>query len=127
MEDLKSLLGKKSKEGNSMRKEAKLSAIKALRDFASEMMGDDIKGKLTKVTVAAKDQEGLKKGLEKAKEMLPETSSEEESEMESAEEEMAEGPEHEAMEMSSMEECETPEEIDALIKKLEEKKLKMTK
>lgn len=126
MEDLKSLLGKKSKEENPMKKEAKLNAIKALREFASGMMGDDIKGKLSKVTVAAKNPEDLKKGLEKAQEMLPESSSEE-SEMESSEEEMAEGPEHEAMEMTSMEECETPEEIDALIKKLEEKKLQLMK
>jgi ribosome-binding protein aMBF1 (putative translation factor) len=71
---MKKMLGKKDKDANSMKKEAKLSAIQEMRDMASEMMGEGIKKKMDMpkkaVTVAADTDEELKKGLEKAEEIL---------------------------------------------------------
>jgi hypothetical protein len=46
-----------------------MAALKELHGIASQMMGDDF-SELQKVTVAAKDKKGLKKGLEKAKELI---------------------------------------------------------
>lgn len=72
--DMKKMLGKKDKDTNPMKKEAKLSAIQEMRDMASEMMGEGIKKKMDMpkkaVTVAADDEEGLKKGLETAEDIL---------------------------------------------------------
>jgi hypothetical protein len=110
-----------------IKKEAKLSVLKNMKKMATEMMGNGLKDgmdkKMAKVTVAASNPADLKKGLEKAQEIVekdPAKELEEEvmeaSEEESPEEEMAEGEE------KSIEDCETPEEIDALIAKLEEKK-----
>lgn len=84
MKDMKEMMSKKSKEKDPMQKEAKLSALSKLRKEMSSLMQDDLGGKMSKVVVAAKDKEGLKKGLDKAEEML------EEPEMERAEEEMGE-------------------------------------
>jgi len=53
----------------SNKKKGKMSALSELRDMASSMMGGDM-DELKKVTVAAKDKKGLKKGLEKAKQIL---------------------------------------------------------
>lgn len=50
-------------------KKAKMSAVKDLSSIAKEAMSDGMKG-LKKVTVASNDEEGLKSGLEKAKELL---------------------------------------------------------
>lgn len=58
-----------------MKSEAKMSMLKDLRKMANSMMGDDLKGKMDsmkKVTVAAKDKEGLEKGLDKAKDIVSE-------------------------------------------------------
>jgi len=81
--------------------------------MAGDMMADDMKS-MKKVTVAAPDQEGLEAGLEKAKDVV-----EEMPEMED------ESPEDEMMEV--VESCETPEDIDKLIAKLNEKKLELAK
>ena len=115
MKDLKDMLGKPDKEQDSMKKESKLKALKALRKMASDMESEDIKG-IRKVTVAAPDKEGLEKGLEKAKEIV-------ENPMEMAEE-MSEDSEMEEMEESA-EETDDLSEIEEAIKKLEEKKAKL--
>lgn len=66
MEDMK-----KKKDDGPMKKDAKLSALKGLRDTMSEMMKGDLGGKMkNKVTVAAPSKEGLSEGLDKAKELL---------------------------------------------------------
>lgn len=70
MKDLKATLGKKDKEADPMEKEAKLSALKGLRDEMTQMMGDGLKDKLNKVTVAAPNKEDLAAGLDKAKEIV---------------------------------------------------------
>lgn len=112
MKDLKELLGAKKKI-DPIEKEAKLNAVKGMRKMAGDMMADDMKS-MKKVTVAAPDQEGLEMGLEKAKDVV-----EEMPEMED------ESPEDEMMEV--VEACETPEDIDKLIAKLNEKKLELAK
>lgn len=112
MKDLKELLGAKKKI-DPIEKEAKLNAVKGMRKMAGDMMADDMKS-MKKVTVAAPDQEGLEAGLEKAKDVV-----EEMPEMED------ESPEDEMMEV--VESCETPEDIDKLIAKLNEKKLELAK
>ena len=55
--------GKKMSDAEMM---AKKNVLSSLRDQAAEAMGD----KLKKVTVAAPSEEGLKKGLDKAKEIV---------------------------------------------------------
>ena len=112
MKDLKELLGAKKKI-DPIEKEAKLAAVKGMRKMAGDMMADDMKS-MKKVTVAAPDQEGLEMGLEKAQDVV-----EEMPEMED------ESPEDEMMEV--VESCETPEDIDKLIAKLNEKKLELAK
>lgn len=124
--DMKELLGKKSKEADPLKKEAKLKALKELRAMATGMGGNDVKAGLEKVTVAAPDKDSLKMGLDKAKEVVDKSPTADfahsESD-ESPEAEASETPEEESSEMESMvDECESPEEIDALVKKLEEKK-----
>ena len=49
---------------------AKLSALKDIRKQLSDVMSGDLGDKMQKVTVAAKDKEGLKAGLEKAEELM---------------------------------------------------------
>lgn len=50
--------------------EAKMDVLKELLKLASGHAGQDIVGKLKKVTVAAPDDKGLKEGLKKAGEMM---------------------------------------------------------
>jgi hypothetical protein len=59
---------KDSKKPSSKMK-GKMAALKGLHKMASDMMGDDMKS-MKKVSVVAKDKKGLKKGLEKAEELL---------------------------------------------------------
>jgi hypothetical protein len=127
--EMKKMLDKKSKENDNSaeKKDAKLSALKGLRQMASEMMGEDLKsGNLKKVTVAAKDSQGLEKGLEKAKELVPQMDQmkEESAEEENSEEE-SEDADQEIEDAAAQ--CESPEEIDALIAKLQDKKREMMK
>lgn len=116
MNDLKKLMEMKGKKKlDPMAKKAKLGVLGELKKYASDMMTNDVKG-LKKVTVAAPDEEGLEEGMDKAKELL---GSEEE--------------EDEAVEGESLPESEelapklpdSPEEIEAMIKLLEEKKAKL--
>lgn len=105
IDELKKALGPK-KAINPMEKEAKLDALKAMKKAAGGVIADEFKN-MQKVTVAAPDAEGLKMGLEKAEDVVEQTQ-----EMDSEE-----------GEDSEMELPETPEEIDALMQKLMEKKL----
>lgn len=115
---------------------AKLSALKELKKMASGMMGDELgKGLSKKVVVEADDNQGLSKGLQKAKELLdmkkgmkseaelPEMESEEESEGMGDYSQESESMDEEESEM--MAECESPEEIDEMVKMLIEKKKKL--
>jgi len=75
MKDMKE--EKMMKKGKSSKKEGKMCALKELRDMMTGMMGSDL-ADLKKVTVAAKDEEGLKAGLKKAKQLLDEEEDESE-------------------------------------------------
>jgi cbb3-type cytochrome oxidase cytochrome c subunit len=94
-------------------KNAKMSVLENLSNDMSGMLSDDVKG-LKKVTVASKDAEGLKEGLDKAEELL--SGSEDESEEES---------EEEGQEMSS--DSMGIDELDAKIAELEALKAKKMK
>lgn len=124
--NLKDMLGSK-KVINPAKKDAKMEMLKELRKAASEMMSDGIKGKLNKVTVAAKDAEGLEKGLDKAKELV----SEEESKVEGLEEALGADLDNDNEEGESLEHKEavlgemSPEEIEAKIAELMELKNKL--
>lgn len=69
MDKMDKLKKKKSKEMSPTEKDAKMSVVESLRDMASKAMGDKLQG-LKKVTVASDSKEGLKKGLEKAEDLL---------------------------------------------------------
>lgn len=60
---------KKDEKKPSSKMKGKMAALKGLHKMASDMMGADMKG-MKKVSVMAKDKKGLKKGLEKAEDML---------------------------------------------------------
>lgn len=60
---------KEEKKKVSSKAKGKMSALKSLHKMASDMMGADMAG-MKKVSVMAKDKKGLKKGLEKAEEIV---------------------------------------------------------
>lgn len=71
MADMKKLMGGDPGPGDDMKKHAKLKVLKHLKDMASSMMSDDIKGGMAKkVTVASDSTSGLKHGLDKAKSVV---------------------------------------------------------
>lgn len=117
-----------------MKKEAKLTALKGLRKTASEMMGSGIKDAVEPkktVTVAADNTEDLKKGLDKAKEIVPDFNkfmeeSEDEDGMDTVSEEEAETVEDEAEESPEYQ-MEEEHELRERIKELEAKLAKMSK
>lgn len=79
-EKFKELLMKKAKEGKTISPEQakeKMSVLDELSGMMGGEMADKLKG-MKKVSVIAKDEEGLKKGLDKAEEVLED--SEEDSE-----------------------------------------------
>lgn len=114
MEDMKKMLDKKKKEGDPLKKQAKLSALKNLRSAMSGMMQGDLGDKMNKVTVAAPDKESLEAGLDKAKDVLDDMPSED-SDME-----MEESPS-----MESEEPAMSEQEIDQMMQKLMEMKKKL--
>ena len=66
------MMEKKKESGGEMsdnEKKAKFDAVKSMRDWASGLMGDKLKG-LKKVEVASNSPEGLSAGLDKAKEII---------------------------------------------------------
>jgi len=103
MEEFMKLLSKKAKEqgGPKMDRhmEAKAAMAKELSDVLSEDLAEGIKG-VKKVTVASDSEEGLEKGLEKAKQVLEakEDMDEESEEMEDESEEMEDESETEDVE-----------------------------
>jgi hypothetical protein len=122
-EKLMKKLKQKGEDGklSEVEKHAKMNVVNALRDQASSMMGDHLKG-LQKVTVASDKPEGLDLGLQKAREMLAEKYPHEsngevspeyhysgEEDEGTPEEEASESPEEEAMEEHGEHE-ESPEE-----------------
>lgn len=143
MHKFEKLMEKKMKDKKSHLDEneskAKMSVLQDLKHDMGEMMKDRLHGGLKKVTVASDSPEGIKKGLDKAKQLVGEMSPAEaeheapehegESEEEMAEHEAAESPEMEEKEQEGEEGEEemSEEEIDAKIKKLMAMKEKMKK
>lgn len=140
MHKFEKLLEKKMKDKKSHLDEnsskAKMSVLSNLKDDMAEMMKDRLHDGLKKVTVASDSPEGIKAGLDKAKQIVGEMSpAKAEKEAHEAEEGEEEGAEHEAAESPEMEEKEhegdeeemSEEELDAKIKKLMAKKAKMEK
>lgn len=131
MKDLEKLLGKKKKDSDAdpAKKEAKMGVLKDLRGLASGMMKDGMKA-----TVMAKDKQGLEAGLEKAKDivakperenpMLEEMEEETHRDLDNDSEE-GESEEHKAKVLGIADDC-SPEELDEMIKALEEKKREKT-
>jgi hypothetical protein len=119
--------GKKDKkEMNPAEKKAKLKALGAANGMASDMLKDHLQG-LKKVTVASDSKEGLKEGLKKAEDIVGKKSDSpfDNSEDDSAEHEDAESGSEEEYEDASddiLAQCDTEDEINDLIAKLEEKK-----
>lgn len=94
MKNFEKMLQKRKghKEMSDTEMEAKKSVIEHMRDMAAGMMGDNLKS-LKKVTVASDSEEGLKKGLEKAEDIIDQKmddEGEDEEEMEADSEEMSE-------------------------------------
>ena len=120
---------KDAKPMSDLEKGAKVKAISEMRKMATDEMSEPLKH-LKKVTVASNDPEGIKMGLDKAKEMMghpidghemPEGEDMEEM-SESPEEEHQEEmhPEMEASEDDKMSEEEmSPEELQAKIEELQ--------
>jgi hypothetical protein len=83
MEDFMKMLQKKQKEQgpqDEKKMKAKASRAKELSDTLGQDIAEDMKG-MSKVTVASDSEEGLKKGLEKAEDVIEEKmDSEDESE-----------------------------------------------
>jgi hypothetical protein len=125
MEDFKKLLMEKvkSQEGkpkNESKLRAKASMAKELSDMLGSDLTDDIKGAVKKVTVASDSEEGLKKGLEKAEDILEGDEEENESEDSEDSEESDKG---EGMHMRhryrhGQSDSESPEEIEMKIEEL---------
>lgn len=125
MEKFAKLLESKAKMQKPMsspEKDAKMRAVHEMRKMASDEMVEPLKN-LKKVTVASNDSQGLKSGLDKAKEMLSsghglEGSPEEEA-SESPEQEMQEGEQGEIPDQKDAEQM-SPEELQAKIMELQQ-------
>lgn len=124
---MKKLMEKKAEKKLSPNEQkAKMSVMEELQNMASDAMGKKLDG-IKKVTVASDDEQGLKKGLEKASEIVDkgipalDSSDEEQDEMmeEEQEEMMGEQPEDE------MSEDEINEKLEELMKKKEMLKRKV--
>ena len=119
MKMFEKLLEKKKKDGEKldpMYKSSKMSMLKALKDEMNGMMKNDLEdGKLKKIEVASDSEEGLKAGLDKAQDVIDSVDSD-------AEEE--EGLDAKQQMLEEIAEDAEPEDIDAMIKKLEELKAK---
>jgi hypothetical protein len=103
---------KKGKKMGDLESQAKKSVLEDLRDTAKKAMSGKLSG-LKKVEVQAKNEEGLKEGLEKAKELVDTDVSPAEQEMEADD--------------KSYEDC-SAEELEEKIKMLQalkEKKLQV--
>ena len=120
----KLMASKKAKQVSGDEQKAKLDVLKDLKKQAMEMMGEKVSG-LKKVTIASDSKEGLKKGLEKAEEVVDKSPEEQEAcpECEGHGCEACESEEHEASESPEQESSEeSEEELDKKIKELMAKK-----
>lgn len=121
------MFGKKDKKQMSPNeKKAKLKALGAANGMASDMLKDHLQG-LKKVTVASDSKEGLKEGLKKAEDIIGKKSDSPfgNSDDDSSEHEDSESDSEEDYEDASddiLAQCDTEDEINDLIAKLEEKK-----
>lgn len=131
MKDLKDMLGKKDKNPNEDEKAAKLAALKDLRAEMRGMMGNDLTDRMNKVTVAADNKEDLKKGLDKAKDLVAKAPGMKDGSLEehdeSPEEEASETPEEEASEHETPDEQGHEDKIAELEKKIAELKALLSK
>ena len=124
IEQFKKLLQKKSQEQaenppSAKHMEAKASVMKELSDMLKGKMKGDMVDGLKKVTVASNTPEGLKTGLELAKDKMDELEPKDDAMEESEEEEASESPEE-----ASAEEKNPDMEIAELEKKIAELKAK---
>lgn len=129
MKAFKEFLAMKAKESNGKPLDSKSSkAKKEMLDHLSGLMKDHMSSGLKKVTVASDSPEGLEKGLEKAKEIVEKK---EVPDMEDEAEDMSEEDSGEKIPFSddseeeSQDEEMSAEEIDEMIKQLQEKKAKL--
>lgn len=120
---MKHMFGKK-KEIDPAKKESKLGVLKDLKSTMSSMMGEGLKGKMMEAKVSAKNPEDLKDGLEKAKDIVSELP-EEKDERPEMSMDQAEDEAYDENEM--LDQCDTPEEIDEMIQRLQEKKQELMK
>jgi hypothetical protein len=114
--------------------EAKRNMLQELKKMASGMMGDELKGKMDgmkKVTVAAKDDDSLKAGLDMAKDIMGKTDEDADKTDTKAKSEVMDAGSNtddieEELGLESAEDAEeseemSPEEIQAKIKELQAK------
>jgi hypothetical protein len=114
--------------------EAKRNMLQELKKMASGMMGDELKGKMDgmkKVTVAAKDDDSLKAGLDMAKDIMGKTDEDADKTDTTAKSEVMDAGSNtddieEELGLESAEDAEeseemSPEEIQAKIKELQAK------
>lgn len=125
---LKKLKSKKDRPMTDLEKEAKLSILGSLKDQAGQALANRVRG-IKKATVVAKDEEGLKEGLDKAKDLVSKMPEAEDQVAEAGDdvaEEMAESSEEEASEQEGHDaapgeehkEEMSEEELDAKLKEL---------
>lgn len=125
---MQKMSGKKKESGMSdTEMSAKKSILSGIKEMAEKAMGGKVHG-LKKVTVASDSPEGLKEGLELAKEKISEEPKKE-SEAEEVAEEMEESSEGEVREdeskgivenmMSQMESC-SPDDLEKIVQKARE-------
>lgn len=114
MEDFLELLRKKAKEQGGPRMDEKMKAKRDMSKAASDMLGEEM---MDKVVVSSNSPEGLKKGLEKAEDVL-------ESKMKDESEDMEDESMDEEKDSEDMDEEEVQMEIAKLEKQLEKLKAK---
>lgn len=66
----KLMKSKKASKMNDVEKDAKVSSLEKMKQAMEDMMGDKLRDGMKKVTVAADDEQGLKEGLQKAKDLI---------------------------------------------------------
>lgn len=127
MNKLEKLMEKKKKDEpmDENYKAAKMSMLKALRDEMSSMMKDDLNNPdMRKVVVSSDNDEGLKAGLDKAKDTLEDMHEPEENEEDAEGPESAEDIIEDMVEHESDEGDLSDEEIEHLEQVLEQAKKK---
>lgn len=119
MKDLKSFLEKKmGKPGkpDELKQKAKGNVLNDFKDAAKEHMAESMGGALKKVTVMAKDSKDLKKGLEKAEDIVEELPGMEEE----SEDEMSEDMEDSMMSMDDSEKDDKIAMLEEQLSKMQE-------